>query len=143
MALLLELHALLRRLSLVRRTGRRIVTTARRRKLADDPPALLAALAEELLSGENFTAACDELAGALILDGAVADYSDTLAGRIHPAIVAEGWQAAGDIPPSATLRGRSPTSCARQSRSGSSPANRARPPWRPAAWSSPPPGAPG
>lgn len=93
-----ELHGLLRRLRLVRRAGRRVVITTRGRKLHDDPAALLAALAVELLGGESFTAACAELAGALILDGAVADYSDALARRVHPAIVAEGWQSAGEHP---------------------------------------------
>jgi hypothetical protein len=116
--LLRELHALLRRLRLVRRAGRRIVTTAHGRKLCDDPPALLAALAAELLCGESFTAACGELAAALMLDGAVADYSDALATRIHPAIVAEGWQSAGEHPSSAMSFGRSPTSRAVRSSIG-------------------------
>jgi len=64
----------------------------------DDPAALLAALAVELLAGESFSAACAELASALILDGATVDYSDALAGQIHPAIVAEGWRSAGRHP---------------------------------------------
>jgi hypothetical protein len=97
-ALLHELHGRVRRLRLVRRTGRRIVLTARGRKLREDPPALLAALAVELLAGESFTASCCELASALILDGATVDYSDQLARRIHPAIVADGWQSAGEHP---------------------------------------------
>ena len=64
----------------------------------EDPPALLAELAVELLAGESFTAACAELAGALILDGTIVDYSDALARRIPPVIVADGWQSAGDHP---------------------------------------------
>jgi len=97
-ALLYELHGLLRRLRLVRRAGLRIITTTRGRELRDDPAALLAALAVELLAGESFSAACAELASALILDGATVDYSDALAGQIHPAIVAEGWRSAGRHP---------------------------------------------
>jgi hypothetical protein len=98
LALLCELDELLRHLRLVRRTSRRIITTARGRQLQADPAALLVALATELLAGESFRAACAELAVALILDGFVTDYSDALADRIHPAIVAEGWQAAGAPP---------------------------------------------
>jgi len=98
LALLCELDELLLHLRLVRRTGRRIVTTARGRQLQADPAALLVALATELLAGESFRAACAELAVALILDGFVTDYSNALADRIHPAIVAEGWQAAGEPP---------------------------------------------
>lgn len=98
LALLCELNELLRHLRLMRRKGRQIRTTARGRKLQADPPTLLLALARELLAGEDFQAACAELAAALILDGAVADYSGALAARVHPAIVAEGWQAAGEPP---------------------------------------------
>lgn len=87
------LHGLLRRLRLVRRSGRRIVATARGRALFGDPPALLAALAAELLSGHGFHAACAELAVALMLNGV--DDGPGLAERIHPAIVAEGWQSGG------------------------------------------------
>lgn len=61
-----------------------------------DPSVLLLTLARELLAGDDFHAACAELAAALILDGAAADYSNALADRVHPAIVAEGRQAAGE-----------------------------------------------
>lgn len=98
LALLCELDELLRHLRLVRRRGRQIVSTARGRKLQADPPALLLALARGLFAGEDFRAACAELAAALILEGAVAGYSAALADRIHPAIVAEGWQAARESP---------------------------------------------
>lgn len=98
LALLCELDELLRHLRLVRRTGRRILTTARGRQLQADPAALLVALATELLAGNSFRAACAELAAALILDGFHADYSNALTNHIHPAIVAEGWQAAGEPP---------------------------------------------
>ena len=98
MALLCELDESLRHLRLIRRKGRQLVSTARGRKLQADPPALLLALVRELLAGEDFRAACAELAAALILDGVVASYSAALADRIHSAIVAEGWQAAGEPP---------------------------------------------
>ncbi|MBA3408697.1 MAG: hypothetical protein H0U06_11705, partial [Solirubrobacterales bacterium] len=93
-----ELHGLLRRLRLVRRTGKRVVVTARGRALQGDSPALLEALARELLAGESFRAGCAELAVALMLDGVAADYGDGLAKRIQPAIAAEGWQSDGQSP---------------------------------------------
>lgn len=92
------LHQLLRDLRLLRRKGRRVLTTKRSRELAADPPALLAALATELLRGEDFHAACAELAVALILDGALADYSETLAEQVQPAIAAEGWRSGDEGP---------------------------------------------
>jgi len=98
LTLLRELHQLLRSVRLVRRTGRRIVTTARGRKLQADPAALLETLSTALLAGEGFRAACAELAVAQILTGFVADYSDALAKRIQPAIVAGGWQSSGEPP---------------------------------------------
>ena len=93
-----ELHQLLRELRLLRRKGRRVKTTKRGRELSGDPPALLEALATELLRGENFYAACAELAGALILGGAPADYGETLAERVHPAVAAAGWQSGEESP---------------------------------------------
>ena len=97
--LLWELHQLLRELRLLRRKGRRVLTTKRGRELTGEPPALLEVLATELLRGENFYAACAELAVALILDGAPADYGEALAERVQPAVAAAGWRA-GDEPPS-------------------------------------------
>lgn len=94
-----ELNQLLRDLRLLRRRGRQVFATKRGRELAADPPALLEALATELLRGEDFQAACAELAVALILDGTPADYGTTLAEQIQPAIAAAGWRA-GDEPPS-------------------------------------------
>jgi hypothetical protein len=76
-----------------------VLTTKRGRELAGEPPALLGVLATELLRGENFYAACAELAVALVLDGAPADYGETLAERVQPAVAAAGWRA-GDEPPS-------------------------------------------
>lgn len=93
-----ELHQMLRGLRLVRRTGRRIAITARGRRLRDDPPALLEALACELLAGQSFHAGCAELVAALMLDGAVIDYSNAVADQVWPAIVAEGWHLDGAHP---------------------------------------------
>jgi len=95
---LVELHRLLRRLRLVRRTGRRIVVTARGRRLRDDPPALLEALACELLAGRSFHVACAELAAAVMLDGARIDFSNAITDRVWPAVVADGWHLDGAQP---------------------------------------------
>jgi hypothetical protein len=86
-------------LRLLRRKGRRVFATKRGRELAADPPALLMVLAAELLRGEGFQAACAELAVALILDGAPADYGEALAEQVQPAVAAAGWRS-GDEPPS-------------------------------------------
>lgn len=96
---LAELSDLLRELRLLRRRGRRVFTTKRGRELAADPPALLETLATALLRGDDFQAACAELAAALILDGVPADYGETLAEHVQPAVQAAGWRA-GDEPPS-------------------------------------------
>jgi hypothetical protein len=94
-----ELNQLLRDLRLLRRKGRQVLATKRGRDLAADPPALLTELATELLHGENFYAACAELAVALILDGAPADFGEGLAERVQPAVAAAGWRS-GEEPPS-------------------------------------------
>lgn len=96
-ALLHELHGMMRTMRLVRRRGRRVVATARGRKLRANSEALLDALSVELLAGETFAAAVAELAAALLLDGAEAS-SGALAAAVHPAIVAEGWSADGEPP---------------------------------------------
>jgi hypothetical protein len=95
--LLGELHDLLRRVRL-RRTGRRLILTTRGHALTADPPKLLRMLARSLLADDTFNAACGELAVALILNGAVIDYTPHLADRLRPAIVAAGWQAGGEPP---------------------------------------------
>ncbi len=94
-----ELHQLLRELRLLRRKGRRALTTKRGRELAGDHRRCSRALATGLLRGEDFYAACAELALALILDGAPADYGETLAERVQPAVAATGWRS-GEEPPS-------------------------------------------
>lgn len=97
-ALLYQLHQHLRRLRLLRRKGRRLLTTARGRELLADPPVLLVAAATDLLSGDDFRAACSELTVALLLAGFEAEWSEPLARRVHPAIVAEGWHSNGEPP---------------------------------------------
>jgi hypothetical protein len=96
--LLAELHELLRRLGLLRRTGRRLTATRRARALAADPPALLRALTRPLLADNSFDAACCELAVALIPNDATADYTSSLASHVYPAIIAAGWHADGKPP---------------------------------------------
>ena len=97
-ALLCELHELLRRRRLLRRSGCRLLTTAGGRQLAADPTALLLALATDLLADDDFRGACAELAVALLLAGFEADWSEPLAREIQPAIVAEVWQSSGEPP---------------------------------------------
>jgi len=94
-----ELNQLLRDLRFLRRKGRQVFATKRGRDLAADPPALLTELTTELLRGENFYAACAELAVAVILDGAPADFGEGLAERVQPAVAAAGWRL-GEEPPS-------------------------------------------
>jgi len=97
-SLLHELHHQLRRLRVLRRTGRRLVTTARGRELLADPSGLLLAIANDLLAGDDFRAACAELAVPLLLAGFEADWAEPLAKQVRPAIVAEGWQSDGEPP---------------------------------------------
>lgn len=96
--LLHELHHELRHLRLLRRTGRRLLTTARGRELLADPAGLALAIATDLLAGDDFRAACAELAIALLLAGFEAEWAEPLARTVHPAIVAEGWQGNGGPP---------------------------------------------
>jgi hypothetical protein len=74
------------------------VTTARGRKLLADPLGLLPAIANDVLAGDDFRAACAELAVALLLAGFEADWAEPLARRVRPAIVAKGWQSNGEPP---------------------------------------------
>ena len=97
-SLLHELHHQLRRLRLLRRTGRRLVTTGRGRELLADPSRLLLTVANDLLAGDDFRAACAELAVPLLLAGFQADWAEPLARGVRPAIVAEGWQSDGEPP---------------------------------------------
>jgi hypothetical protein len=98
LALLYELHWLLRDQRLLRRRSRRLEATTRGRKLSADPPSLLQTLATEILAGDSFRAACAELAVPLLLTGFITDYTKQLAELIQPAIAAEGWQHDGESP---------------------------------------------
>jgi len=96
--LLSELHQQLRHLKLLRRSGRRLLTTNRGRGLINDPTALLCMLAGDLLTSDDFRAACAELCVALLLEGFAADWSDPLAEAIRPAISEGGWRSDGEAP---------------------------------------------
>lgn len=93
-----ELHQLLRAVRLLRRRGPKIFATKRGRELEGDPAALLQLLTDELLAADSFEAACAELAAEAILAGATADFGGSLAARIRPAIIAQGWEADGEQP---------------------------------------------
>ncbi|WP_028057676.1 hypothetical protein [Candidatus Solirubrobacter pratensis] len=92
---LLHLHHLLRRMRLLRRTGRRVVATSRAGKLT--PAALLEACATALLAGDTFDASVGELTAALLLAGEPVEI-ERLAEQIHPVILAEGWHAGAARP---------------------------------------------
>jgi hypothetical protein len=110
--LLAELHELLRRLGLLRRTGRRLTATRHARALAADPPALLRALTRPLVADDNFDAACCELAVALILNDATADYTSSLASHVYPGASPPAGTRTANHPSANTSAGRLPTSSA-------------------------------
>ena len=110
--LLAELHELLRRLGLLRRTGRRLTATRRARALAADPPALLRALTRPLVADDNFDAACCELAVALILNDATADYTSSLASHVYPGASPRAGTRTANRLSESTSAGRLPTSSA-------------------------------
>ena len=93
-----ELHELLRAVRLLRRRGPKIFATKRAQELQEDPAALLQLLTGELLSGDSFDAACAELAAEAILAGAKADFGESLAEQIRPAVIAQSWEADGEQP---------------------------------------------
>ncbi len=94
-----EIHGLLRRARLLRRTKRRVVLTRRGAALRADPAALLAACAPDLIEPDGFPAACQELAGALLLSAPAGGLGwDQLDERMHAAIVADGWHAGEESP---------------------------------------------
>jgi len=95
---LCEVHDLARRMRLLRKTGRSLVTTKRGRSLLRDPAALRAAVAPNLLAADGFAGAVQELAAAALLGGGRLIDRDELLARVHAAIVAEGWNAAGKPP---------------------------------------------
>ncbi len=95
---LCEVHDLARRTRLLRRTGRTLATTKRGRSLLRDPVALRAAVAPHLLTPDGFAGAVQELAAAALLDGGPVVDRDEFLARVHAAIVADGWNAAGEPP---------------------------------------------
>ncbi|MBV9684432.1 MAG: hypothetical protein JO046_21755 [Solirubrobacterales bacterium] len=97
-SLLYELHHQLRGMRLLRRAGRRLLITARGRALLADPSRLLLAIANNLLAGDDFRAACAELVVPLLLTGFEGDWAEPFAKKVCPAIAAEGWQSNGESP---------------------------------------------
>lgn len=94
-----EIHDLLRRARLLRRTKRRVVLTRRGASLRADPTALLAACAPDLIARAGFPAACQELVAALLLSASAEGLGwDQLDERVHAAIVADGWHAGDESP---------------------------------------------
>jgi len=95
---LCEVHDLARRMRLLRKAGRSLATTKRGRSLLRDPVALRAAVAPHLLAAGGFAGVVQELAVAALLDGGPVVDRDEFVARIHAAIVADGWNAAGEPP---------------------------------------------
>ena len=95
---LCEVHDLARRMRLLRKTGRTLVTTKRGRVLLRDPVARCAAVAPHLLAPDGFAGAVQELAAAALLDGGSTVDRDEFVSRMHAAIIADGWNAAGEPP---------------------------------------------
>lgn len=95
---LCEVHDLARRMRLLRKTGRRLVTTKRGESLLRDPVGLRDAVAPHLIAAEGFACAVQELAVAVLLDGESTVDRDEFVVRVHAAIVADGWNAAGKSP---------------------------------------------
>ncbi len=115
-----QLHALLREMRLLRRSGRLLRTTPSGRRLRAEPDALLAACAESLLAGERFEHAVAELTAALLLAGEPAS-SDALTERVHAAVAADGWRCrAASRRNGWTSPRSSPASCCEPRRSASS-----------------------
>jgi hypothetical protein len=101
---LCEVHDLARRMGLLRRSARRVLLTRRGEMLLDDPLDLRDAAAPHLIAAEGFPAAVQELAVAALLDGAETVELDGLVVRVHTAIVADGWNAAGQAPAALDVR---------------------------------------
>jgi hypothetical protein len=94
---LCEVHQLARRLRLLRRRGRRLLLTRRGEQLREDPQALFRGCARKLIASDGFEAAAQELAAAVLLSRETVD-RDLLERELHAAIVAEGWNAGGELP---------------------------------------------
>lgn len=94
---LCELHDLARRMRLLRRRGRSLVLTKRGEALLGDRLAMRVAVAPHLIA-DGFAGAVQELTVAVLLGGGPTVRRDELVSRVHAAIVAEGWSAAGESP---------------------------------------------
>lgn len=101
---LCEVHDLARRMRLLRRSARRVVLTARGKALLDDRVGLRDAAAPHLIAADGFSAAVQELAVAVLLADGDGVELDGLVARVHAAIVAEGWNAAGQAPVALDVR---------------------------------------
>ena len=95
---LCELHHLARRMRVVRRAGRSVVLTKRGEALPGDRLAMRDAVAPHLIAAGGFAGAVQELAVAVLLGGGPTVERDELVRRVHAAIVADGWNAAGESP---------------------------------------------
>ncbi len=94
---LCEVHELVRRMRLLRRSGRKLVLTRRGETLRHDPEALLHAGAPHLLAGDGFEGTVQELAAAVLLSHETIDRHEMEA-AVHAAIVADGWNTDGEPP---------------------------------------------
>ncbi|HET9153355.1 MAG TPA: hypothetical protein VFN85_04490 [Solirubrobacterales bacterium] len=103
-ASLCEVHELARRMRLLRRSARRAVLTARGKALLGDRRGLRDAAAPHLIAAEGFSGAVQELTVAVLLAGPERGSLDDLVARVHAAIVAEGWNAAGQAPAALDVR---------------------------------------
>jgi len=92
-----ELHDLTRRMRLLRRAGRSLVLTKRGEALLGDRLVMRDAVAPRLIA-DGFAGAVQELIVAVLLGGGPTIGRDELVSRVHAAIVAEGWSAAGESP---------------------------------------------
>jgi hypothetical protein len=89
---LVEVHAALRRLQLMRRRRDTLVTTARGRELLGDPDALVKLLHDDL-GGDGFEGGAWLLIEEVLHEHGVLE-SDRLAEVVGPLLAVEGWRAA-------------------------------------------------
>ena len=95
---LCELHDLARRMRVLRRAGRSLVLTKRGEALLGDRLAMRDAVAPDLIAADGFAGAVQELAVAVPLGGGPTVDRDGLVRRVHAAIAADDWNAAGESP---------------------------------------------
>ena len=75
-----------------------MLLTKRGASLLADRLALRETMAPHLFDAEGFAGSVQELAAAALLDGGPTFDFDELMARVHAAIVADGWNAAGQAP---------------------------------------------